>query len=111
MKKILFLMLALIAAMSVKAQKITVLDNDGNGIPYATVLNSEGEFLGTTSLEGVLADAKGAIHLLGGKLESTNEFVLPGTDVSRTICVVKKVEPTSKKYPRKAGVPSKQPLK
>ena len=58
-----------------------------------------------------LLDAKGAIHLLGGKLISTNEFLLPETDIQRTICVVNKVEPTSKKYPRKAGVPSKQPLK
>ena len=58
-----------------------------------------------------LANAKGAIHLLGGKLSSSNEFVLPGTEIQRTICIVDKVEPTSKKYPRKAGVPSKQPLK
>ncbi len=58
-----------------------------------------------------LSGAKGAIHLLGGKLVSTEEFTLPSTDVHRTICIVEKVEPTSKKYPRKAGVPSKQPLK
>ena len=57
-----------------------------------------------------LKNAKGAIHLLGGKLNNTEEFVLPDTDVSRTICIVNKVEPTSKKYPRKAGVPSKDPL-
>ena len=61
--------------------------------------------------EEELSGAKGAIHLLGGKLESANEFLLPRSDVSRTICIVKKVEPTSRKYPRKAGVPSKQPLK
>jgi 16S rRNA (guanine527-N7)-methyltransferase len=57
-----------------------------------------------------LVKAKGAIHLLGGKLTSTNEFILPDSDYSRTICIVNKVEPTSKKYPRKAGVPSKNPL-
>ena len=57
-----------------------------------------------------LVKAKGAIHLLGGKLTSTNEFILPDSDYSRTICIVNKVEPTSKKYPRKAGVPSKTPL-
>ena len=57
-----------------------------------------------------LDNAKGAIHLLGGKLSSSNEFLLPGTDVSRTICIVNKKENTSKKYPRKAGTPSKQPL-
>ena len=57
-----------------------------------------------------LGKAKGAIHLLGGKLSSSNEFILPDSDYSRTICIVNKVEPTSKKYPRKAGVPSKSPL-
>ena len=57
-----------------------------------------------------LDNAKGAIHLLGGKLLSSDEFLLPGTDVSRTICIVNKKENTSKKYPRKAGTPSKQPL-
>nr|WP_330365691.1 16S rRNA (guanine(527)-N(7))-methyltransferase RsmG [Butyrivibrio sp. XBB1001] len=57
-----------------------------------------------------LVKAKGAIHLLGGKLTSSNEFILPESDYSRTICIVNKVEPTSKKYPRKAGVPSKTPL-
>ncbi len=57
-----------------------------------------------------LVKAKGAIHLLGGKLTSSNEFILPDSDYSRTICIVNKVEPTSKKYPRKAGVPSKTPL-
>ena len=58
-----------------------------------------------------LSNAKGAIHLLGGKLSASEEFTLPATDVSRTICIVDKIETTSKKYPRKAGVPSKQPLK
>ena len=58
-----------------------------------------------------LKDAKGAIHLLGGKLISTEEFLLPDFDISRNICIVEKKENTSKKYPRKAGVPSKQPLK
>lgn len=57
-----------------------------------------------------LSKAKGAIHLLGGKLISSNEFSLPDSDINRTICIVNKVEPTSKKYPRKAGVPSKNPL-
>lgn len=57
-----------------------------------------------------LQKAKGAIHLLGGKLISSDEFFLPNTDINRTICIVNKIEPTSKKYPRKAGVPSKEPL-
>ncbi len=57
-----------------------------------------------------LKSAKGAIHLLGGKLSSAEEFTLPETDISRTICIIQKSESTSRKYPRKAGVPAKNPL-
>ena len=57
-----------------------------------------------------LEDAKGAIHLLGGKLVSSEEFLLPNSDIHRTICIIEKKEKTSLKYPRKAGMPSKQPL-
>ena len=57
-----------------------------------------------------LSSAKSAIHLLGGKAETTKEFMLPNSDISRTLLVVRKTEPTSGKYPRKAGVPSKTPL-
>lgn len=79
-------------------------------LPYVKV---GGKFIAYKSEKASeeLTDAKGAIHLLGGKLISSNEFVLPETDVQRTICIVDKIEPTSKKYPRKAGIPSKQPLK
>ncbi len=79
-------------------------------LPYVKV---GGSFIAYKSekAQGELKDAKGAIHLLGGKLIATEEFLLPDSDVSRTICIVEKKENTSKKYPRKAGVPSKQPLK
>ncbi len=55
-------------------------------------------------------DARQAIGLLGGKLESIREFDLPGTDMKRTILVVRKTNPTPRGYPRKAGQPSKNPL-
>nr|WP_297766901.1 16S rRNA (guanine(527)-N(7))-methyltransferase RsmG [uncultured Butyrivibrio sp.] len=78
-------------------------------LPYVKV---GGNFIAFKSEKATeeLGKAKGAIHLLGGKLTSSNEFILPDSDYSRTICIVNKVEPTSKKYPRKAGVPSKTPL-
>ncbi len=78
-------------------------------LPYVKV---GGHFIAYKSekAQEELKNAKGAIHLLGGKLISADEFTLPGTDISRTICIVQKHEPTSKKYPRKAGVPSKNPL-
>lgn len=54
--------------------------------------------------------SKNAIKILGGKINKVEEFVLPGTDVSRVFVFIRKLELTDKKYPRKAGVPAKKPL-
>jgi 16S rRNA (guanine527-N7)-methyltransferase len=51
-----------------------------------------------------------AIEILGGVLEGQNEFLLPDSDIYRNLVKIKKVKPTPKKYPRKAGLPSKEPL-
>ena len=60
MKKVLLWMAACMVAISTKAQKIEVVDSDGNAVPYASVLTADAEYIGITDLEGVLADAKGA---------------------------------------------------
>ena len=54
--------------------------------------------------------SKNAISILGGKINSVEEYVLPDTDYSRSIVFVDKIKQTDLKYPRKAGVPSKSPL-
>ncbi len=54
--------------------------------------------------------AQKALDELGGKIESSSEFVLPGTDLYRTLIVIEKIKATPNKYPRKAGTPSKEPL-
>lgn len=51
-----------------------------------------------------------AIKVLGGELISIREFDLPSTEIGRTIIEIKKNKLTEKKYPRKAGTPSKEPL-
>ena len=51
---------ALMTAFNVHAQRIQVVDNDGNGIPLVSVLTEDGTYIGTTGLDGVLADVKGA---------------------------------------------------
>ena len=56
-------------------------------------------------------EAKFAIKELGGKIEKVEEFYLPETDMKRTIIIINKIKETPNKYPRKAGLPSKQPLK
>lgn len=51
-----------------------------------------------------------AIELLGGEIENIDEFYLPNSDMKRNIIIIKKIKNTNKKYPRKAGMPSKDPI-
>ena len=55
-------------------------------------------------------NAKNVIHILGGKLENQIHFFLPNSDIGRNLIVIKKIKPTPLKYPRKAGIPSKEPI-
>ena len=57
-----------------------------------------------------LAAADRAISLLGGSMEKQVEFTLPDSDVFRNLVVVRKKRPVSSRYPRKAGLPAKEPL-
>lgn len=52
-----------------------------------------------------------ALFLLGGKKEKILSFMLPQTEIERDFVVIKKIKKTPKKYPRKAGLPAKEPLK
>ena len=54
--------------------------------------------------------AKNAITLLGGKIRKQVDFTLPDSDIYRNFLLIEKVTATPKKYPRKAGLPSKEPL-
>lgn len=60
--------------------------------------------------EEEVQDAGKAIATLGGTIEKVDTFTLPGTDMERTIVVIRKIRPTPPKYPRKAGTPAKEPL-
>ncbi len=57
-----------------------------------------------------LENARSAVFLLGGKIEDYVEFLLPNTDIKRSLVKIKKIRTCPKKYPRKSGVPSKNPL-
>lgn len=57
-----------------------------------------------------LNQAKLAIHVLGGELKKVEKFSLPGTDAARSLVMIEKVKTISKKYPRKAGIPTREPL-
>ena len=54
--------------------------------------------------------AENAISILGGEVKDQIEFMLPDSDIYRNLFQIKKVKATPKKYPRKAGLPSKEPL-
>ena len=64
MNKILFLAICLLVAISAEAQKLTVVDGDGNGIHLVTVLTEDGNMIGTTDLSGTLLDVKGAAKVV-----------------------------------------------
>lgn len=57
-----------------------------------------------------LEETKKAIDILGGKIEKVEEINLPNTDIKRHNIIIKKVKNISKEYPRKAGIPSKNPI-
>ncbi len=51
-----------------------------------------------------------AVSILGGEIVSAEEVKLPGLDDGRAIIKIRKIKRTPAKYPRKAGLPEKQPL-
>ena len=55
-------------------------------------------------------NARNAIYTLGGKIEKIDNLCLPSSNIERNIILIKKVASTDKKYPRKAGIPAKNPI-
>lgn len=61
-------------------------------------------------VEQELLEAENSIRLLSGKIHGVEKFILPGSEAERVLVKVYKMNSISGKYPRKAGVPSKNPL-
>lgn len=59
--------------------------------------------------EEILAAEK-AVAVLGGRVEEVCQLELPGGGGRRSLVLIRKERPTPKGYPRKAGVPAKNPL-
>ena len=61
-----------------------------------------------------LSRAKKAIEVLGGRIEQVDNLKLAAddaeNDLERNIIIIRKVRKCSNKYPRKAGMPSKEPI-
>lgn len=77
------------------------------------LVKKEGYFLALKAAksEEELTEAKPAIATLGGKFQKEVSFELPITADERHIVVIQKKKETPKKYPRKPGLPNKQPIK
>ena len=57
-----------------------------------------------------MSKAEKSHALLGGYLQKKEEFLLPDSDIHRCLYVIKKENPTPAGYPRKAGLPGREPL-
>lgn len=58
-----------------------------------------------------IENAKGAIKILGGKIEKIIPYDIESTDLEHNLVVIKKIAPIPQKYPRNAPKPAKSPLK
>ena len=79
-------------------------------LPFAKVggyciLYKSGEY------EDELTEAAKAIEILGGEYVKTVTFDLPADGGRRSLVLIKKISSTPEKYPRRAGKPSKSPIK
>ena len=63
-----------------------------------------------TNIQEELNEAEKAIIKLGGKIEKIEDIKLPETDIDRNLIIIKKIKETPNQYPRKAGIPKKQPI-
>lgn len=56
-----------------------------------------------------LERSKKAINILGGKLEKVEKITID-EEMERNIIIIRKIKNTPNKYPRKAGIPTKNPI-
>ena len=78
-------------------------------LPYAKV---GGTFLSMKSVgsDEELANAAHAIKFMGGRLRGSEDYTIPGTDVTHRVLLIDKVTPTLKGYPRRWANIQKKPL-
>lgn len=76
------------------------------------LVKAGGYFLSMKSVESdeELEAAKKAIQTLGGRVERTADYQIPGTEVVHRVIFIKKITETPKKYPRPFAKIKKNPL-
>ncbi len=61
-------------------------------------------------IEEELSLGKRAISVIGGEISDIKKFSLSNGNGGRSLVVINKITRTSKKYPRRAGIPSREPI-
>lgn len=75
------------------------------------LVKKKGQFIAMKAqAEDEITSAQKALAILGGSTPIVQTFLLPGTDMQRTLIAVDKVRPTPPAYPRKAGKVEQNPL-
>lgn len=64
----------------------------------------------SVSVDEEITQSKKAVYVLGGEIGKVEKFNLPESDMERSLVIIEKKRSTPKKYPRKAGMPTKEPL-
>ena len=79
-------------------------------IPFVRI---SGEFIAYKSSDSdeEIHSASKAIQTLSGSDASISDVEIPDTGIFRKLVMVKKKISTAKKYPRKPGIPSKNPIR
>ena len=62
------------------------------------------------NVENEIEFGANAASELGGNKPDVRRFILPTTNLTRTLIIVKKIGETPSKYPRRPGIPKKRPL-
>ena len=73
---------------------------DGCFVPYKS-----------EKIQEEIKGAEKAVQVLGGRIEEQKELYLPDSDIYRCLLLIRKEKPSPKKYPRKAGTPTKEPIR
>lgn len=63
------------------------------------------------NIDDEMLESKKAVQVLGGRIDKIVKFQLPNTDIKRSLVKIEKVKDTGKKYPRKSGIPAKEPIR
>ena len=78
-------------------------------LPY-TKVNGKCLCMKGPNIEKEIKEAEKALKILGGEIEKIEKIILPDSNIERKIIIIRKKSATPLKYPRKAGMPTKEPL-